>query len=154
MAINLQALKDEITINPASMPYPAFTPENDVAIANIGNNADGTNPRTVNNDSVDTGDIRGNTSFSAFDGLVAAEQAWFEWLTANGLIPVNSETLQQLAGIPTATGSIWAVADRDAMNAAMTALMQRVGSRAEELKATIGVSVWTPSDVANARNLP
>ena len=93
-------------------------------------------------------------TFDGYDGLVVAEQSWFGWLTQNGVIPVNAETLQQLAGIPTANGSIWAAADRVAMNAAMTALMQEPnGSRAQELKSTLGVSSVTPSDVAQARNL-
>ena len=136
------------------MSYLAFTDVNDVANADIINNADGTNPRTVNNGNVDTGDIRGNVTFDGYDGLVAAEQAWFSWLTQSGTIPVNDDTLQQLAGIPTSTGSIWAVADRTVMNAAMTALMQETnGSRAQELKDTLGVSSVTPSQVADARRL-
>ena len=153
MSINLQALKDEFTNNPVSLPYPPFIPENDAANSEVINNHDGSNPRTVNNDSVDTGEIRGNTTFDGFDGLTTAEQAWFEWLTVNGVIPVNAETLQQLAGIPTANGSIWAAAERTEMNAAMAALMQRQGSRAEEIADTLGVSFVTPSHVAAARNL-
>jgi hypothetical protein len=151
MAIDLQALKTEFQTNPVGMPYLAFVDGNDTANADIINNADGSNPRTVNNQNVDTGLIRGNVTFDAFDGLVVAEQSWFEWLTANGVIPVNAETLQQLAGIPTATGSIWAAADRTAMNAAMTALMQRNVSRAEEIVDTIGSGTITGSVVRDAR---
>ena len=151
---DLQALKDEINNNPVSMPYPAFVDGNDVAIADIINNIDGTNPRTVNRDTVDTGDIRGNTTFNGFDGLVTAEQAWFEWLTANGVIPVNAETLQQLAGIPTDTASIWAVGERTQMNAAMTALMQFQGSRAQEIEDILVASSISPADVRDARLLP
>lgn len=154
MAIDLQALKDELTTNPASMPYLALDAGNDVVNAEVINNADGTNPRTVNNKTVDTGDIRGNTTFDAFDGLVTAEQAWFEWLTINGVIPVNAETLQQLAGIPTANDSIWAIAERDAMNAAMAALMQFQGSRAQEIEDTLGASSVSPANVRDARLLP
>ena len=88
---------------------------------------------TVNHATVETGDIRASVTFEGFDGLVTAEQAWFEWLTQNGVIPVNEEILQQLAGIPTANSSIWASAERTEMNAAMTALMQFQGSRAEVL---------------------
>lgn len=151
---DLQAIKTEFTTNPASMPYLAFTEANAVANADIINNTDGANPRTVNNEKVDTGDIRGNTTFAGFDGLVVAEQAWFEWLTANGEIPVNAETLQQLAGVPTANGSIWAAADRNAMNAAMQALMQFQGSRAQEIKDTLGTSYVSPTQVRDAVNLP
>jgi hypothetical protein len=152
MAIDLQALKDEITLNPVAMPYPSFTPENDAAIADVLNNADGSNPRTVNNSSVDTGDIRGATTYDAFDGLTTAEKDWFTWLTQNGEIPVNDDTLVNLAGI--GGTSKWAVADRPVMEPRMTALMQRIGSRAEEISDLLGKSFITPSDVANARNLP
>lgn len=154
MALELQSLKDELTNNPIGMAYLALTAENDVANANAINNADGTNPRTINNSTVDTGDIRGNTTFDGFDGLTTAEQAWFEWLTVNGVIPVNAETLEKLAGIPTANQAIWAAADRTAMNAAMTALMQFQGSRAQEISDTLGVSIVAPADVRDARLLP
>ena len=150
MGIEIQDLKNELTINPASLPYLALTEANDVANANVINNSDGANPRTVNNAKVDTGDIRGSVTFAGFDGLVTAEQSWLEWLTSNGEIPVNAETLQQLAGIPTATGSIWAAADRIAMNAAMAALMQRQTSRADEL----GFGFISPGQIAEARFLP
>lgn len=154
MAIELQALKDEFTNNPVSMAYLAFDAGNDVANAEVINNSDGSNQRTVDYKTVDTGDIRGNTTFKGFDGLVTAEQAWFEWLTINGVIPVNAETLQQLAGIPTPTQSIWAVGDRTAMNAAMAALMQFQGSRAQEIEDTLGADVVSPSNVRDARLLP
>ena len=150
--IDLQALKDEFTNNPAALPYPAFTDQNDQANADVINNINGVAPRTVNNDTVETGDIRGQTTFDAFDGLVTAEQAWFEWLTQNGVIPVTADTLVQLAGI--GGNSFWATADRPTMEPRMTALMQRIDSRAQELRDSLGVGFITPSDVANARNLP
>ena len=108
-------------------------------------------PRTVNNDTVDTGAIRGETTYDAFNGLTAAEEAWFSWLTQNGVIPVNADTLANLAGI--GGDSKWQLGDRAVMEPRMTALMQRLGSRAEELKATIGVSSWSPFDVSQARQL-
>lgn len=149
-----QALKDEITTNTASMAYVALVDGNDVANAAVINNSDGANPRTVNFDNVETGDIRGSITFDAFDGLVTAEQAWFEWLTASGVIPVNAETLQQLAGIPTANDSIWATADRTEANATMAALMQFQGSRAQEIKDTLGGEYVSPADIREARLLP
>lgn len=97
----------------------------------------------INNASVDTGQIRAAVTFAAFDGLVTASRQWFDWLTANGFISVNAHLLQSLAGIPTATGSIWALADRTAMNAAMESLMRKFGSRAEEL---FGVGVVVSTD--------
>lgn len=148
MTINPQALKDEITINPVSMPYPAFVEGNDTAIADVCNDM---TLRTLNNEEVETGAIRAAVEFEWFDGLIASEQAWFEWLTVNGIIPVNDHLLQKLAGIPTANESIWATADRTAANAALTALMQRLGSRREELGDTIGTGTVTGSIVQQAR---
>jgi len=150
---NIQAIKDEVDTNPAGLPYLALTERNSVANANVINNARNLNPRTVNNDTVDTSDIRGNVTFDAFDGLVATEQSWLEWLTANGIIPVTDDTLQQLAGIPTANGSIWAASDRVAMNAAMTSLMQFTGSRAQEIQDIIGTSRVSPEQMREATKL-
>ena len=151
---DLQAIKDEVTNNPVSLPYLAMTEANAVANAEVINNSDGNNPRTVNNTEVNTGDIRGNVTFDAFDGLVTAEQAWLEWLTTNGVIPVTADTLQQLAGVPTANQSIWATGDRTEMNAAMDALMRFQGSRAQEIESSIGVSVVSPAEMRDAANLP
>ena len=154
MAINLQALKDEITNNTESLPYPPFIAANDAAVADVGNNISNVAPRTVNQNAVDTGLIRGSIRKVAFQGLVTSEEEWFKWLTVNGSIPVTDDTLQELAGIPVAGDSIWSVGTRDEANAAMAKLMQRIGSRAEELKDIIGVSSWTPSNIADARTLP
>lgn len=131
------ALKDEIENDPLGIGYKNSPSsgdwKGDQVIADLINNADGANPRTVNYEHVDTGDIRSDVTFEGFDGLVAAEQAWLEWLTVNGVLKVNDHMLQKLAGIPIDNQSIWAAADRTPMNAAMTALMQFTGSRAEEL---------------------
>lgn len=151
MSFDAQALRDEFDNNPVPMPYLALIGDNDVANANIINNDDGANPRTVNNDIVDTGQIRGATTFDAFDGLTASEESWFAWLTQNGVIPVNADTLANLAGI--GGTSKWATADRATMEPRMAALMQRVGSRAEEIKDLLGVSLVTPSQVSQARAL-
>jgi len=152
MSIDLQALKDEINTNLVSMSYLAFTEANDVANAVVINNSDGANPRTVNFDTVDTAAIRGATTFNAFDGLTAAETDWFSWLTQNGEIPVNDDTLENLAGI--GGNSKWAVSDRPTMEPRMVALMQFTGSRAQEIKDTLGASVVTPADIRDARLLP
>ena len=149
---NLQAIKDEITNNPVAMPYPAFTPENDAAVSAVMNNADGTNPRTVNRETVDTGLIRGATTFDAFDGLVAAEENYIQWITVNGVIPVNDDTLKNFAGI--GGNSLWAVADRPTMEPRMAALMQFTGSRAQEISDTLGTSNVSPVNVRDARLLP
>lgn len=150
MAIDLQALDTEITTDPVSMGYPAQVDSaSDVATADILNNASGANPRTVNFDNVDTGAIRGATTFDAFDGLTASEENWFSWLTQNGVIPVNADTLQNLAGV--GGNSKWGVADRPVMEPRMLALMQFQGSRAQEIADTLGASSVTPVNVRDAR---
>ena len=161
MAIDLQALADEYTINPVGMPYLAFVEANSVANADIINNAAGQNPRTVNYHDISTGDIRANVTLEGFDGLVTVNQAYLEWLTGGGSggadsgagLLVNTEILQNLAGVPIPSDSIWAAADRDEMNAAMAALMQYQGSRAQQLEDVLGVSFVTPSQVRDATNL-
>ena len=151
MAIDLSALRSELLTNPALMPYLPLLPENDVANADVLNNHDGTNPRTVNHDNVDTGAIRGAITYDAYDGLTSAEESWLNFLCVNGEIPVNADTLQNLAGI--GGTSKWATGDRSTMEPRMAALMQYQGSRAEEIRDTLGASSVTPSDVANARQL-
>lgn len=153
-ATQLAALKTELNTDPRTYGYAAdLASGNDSAlVAKLNLPRDGTNGGPVikvNNPSVDTGRIRAAVTFAAFDGLVTASRQWFDWLTANGFISVNAHLLQSLAGIPTATGSIWAAGDRTAMNAAMEGLMRRNGSRAEEL---FGVAV-TDVDVAKAKAL-
>jgi len=151
----LEALKNEIEEDSVSLGYKNSPTsgdwKGDQVIADLINNAGGTTPRTVTRDHVDTGDIRSSLEFDAFDGLVTAEQAWFEWLTANGSIAINDHMLQQLAGIPTADDSIWALQERAVANAAMAALMQFQGGRAEELWG-VGTNI-SASQVGAAFNL-
>lgn len=131
----LIALRDEIEADPLALGYknsPASGDwKGDSEIADLINNTNGTTPRTVNRVKVDTGDIRSDLAFEAYDGLTAAENAWLDWLTANGTIKVNAHMLEKLGGI--GGTSIWAVADRPTAEAAMLALMQYQGGRAEEL---------------------
>ena len=150
--MNSQAINNEVTTNPVGLPYLAMTVENAVANANVINNTDAANPRTVEQDSVDSGDIRGATTFDAFDGLVAAPQAWLEWLTGSGDISVTEDSLQKLAGVPIPNDSIWAASDRDEMNPAMEALMLYQGSRAQEIDDVLGGSYVSPDDMRTAVN--
>ena len=152
MAIDLQALKDEINTNPASMPYPAFTAANDAAIADVLNNADGSNPRTVDNETIMASEFVAQTTFGAYDGLTASETAYYDMIVNREEIAVTGDTKSNWAGI--GGTSVWAVANRPTMEPRITALMQRQGSRAEEIRDTLGVSSVTASDVANARQLP
>jgi hypothetical protein len=151
MAIDLQALKDELTLDPVSMSYLALIEANDVANANIINNNDGNNPRTVNNDTILTSDLVGETTFDAYDGLTASETSYYDMITNRELIAVTPDTLVNLAGV--GGTSKWQLGDRPTMEPRITALMQFQGSRAQEIKDTLGVSTVTPTDVRNARSL-
>lgn len=99
---------------------------------------------------VDTGAMRAATTYAAYNGLTAGDRAFFNWLTGAGAISVNADNLQSLAGVPTATGSIWATADRAVMNAAMDLLLRPYGSRGAELFGR-GVTV-SIDDVGKALN--
>ena len=151
MAIDLQALRDEITNNPVSMPYPAFVDTNDVAIADILNNSDGTNSRTVNRDEIQTADFVGATTYAAYDTLTASEESFYGMQTNRDTMRVTPDTLQSWCGIGGA--SLWATAQRSTMEPRIAALMQYAGSRAEEISDVLGVSSVTPTNVRDARLL-
>lgn len=152
MAIDLQALKDEITGNPASLPYPAFTAANDAAIADVINNVGNVAPRTVDKDTINAADFVAATTFGAYDGLTASETAYYDMIVGRDTIAVTADTKQNWAALGGA--SIWATADKSTMEPRIAALMQYTGSRAQEIRDTLGVSFVTPSDVASARQLP
>lgn len=146
----VQALKNELVNDPVPMNYQGGGTDHTFDAVDSAIISDPTADRTVNETNVDTGDIRGVTTFDAFQGLTAAEEAWFAWLTQNGAIPVNDDTLANLAGI--GGTSKWAAGNRSEMEPRMVALMQRTGSRADELFG-IGSNI-TPSHIAAAVSLP
>ena len=147
--VNLTALKSEFTINPVGLPYLAFTAINDEANANVINNATGLSPRTVNRDRIATSDFLAQTTFAAFDALTASEEAWYRTLTVGESLAVTADTLSTWAAIGGV--SIWSTGTKAIMEPRIKALMQFLGSRAQEIRATLGSSFVTPSDVANAR---
>jgi len=145
-ATQLAALKTELTTDPLSLGYGSDH-STDAADADL------LNARTfvVNKASVPCSSIRAAVPYDEYDGLSIDEQEWIRWLTNDGGdLAVTAEVVARLTKT-SAQGGIWAVADTDAP-AAILALIQRPGSRAEVL---FGLNVYvTPSDVANARNLP
>lgn len=152
MAIDLAALKTELETNPASMPYLALVAANDQSNADIINNSDGNNPRTLNQDTILTSQFVGGTTYAAYDGLSAAERTYYDMLVGRESIAVTPDTLANLAGI--GGTSRWAVSDRPTMEPRVAALMQYTGSRAEEISDTLGASRVAPIDIADARSLP
>lgn len=150
-SVQLQALKTELNTDPRSYGYAA-----DIASGYIGGLVarltlarDGTNGGPLIKLAVptaDTGVIRANISKAAYDGLTTGDRAWLNWLTSAGFVAVTADTVQTLAGVPTASGSVWSAGTRTAMNAAMDAVLRYTGSRSQEL---FGVQV-TGDDVTNA----
>ena len=131
---DLAELKSEVLTDPNGYGY---IPENtDSGVLDIINMK---RPEiTVNKPRISAADIRSDVTYDAYDTLAIDEQEWIRWITgSNGVneesVNVTADLRQQLAGDPTPTGSIWATAHRTEMNAAMSALMDVPGTRAEQL---------------------
>ena len=127
---DLLALKNEVNNDPLSLGYnPA---SGDVTnIINIIN----TKSYTVSKPKISAADIRSATTYDAYNNLSIDEQEWIRWMTgSNGFDQENVTVTQDLRDrLTDGTNSIWAAGDRTAMNAAMLALIDVSGSRAEVL---------------------
>ena len=129
---DLAALQSEVNTDPLAIGYDPNGPTQDLLdLLNAKN-------YTVSKPKISQALVRSTCTYDAYNNLAIDEQEWIQWMTgSNGsddeTLPVTADLRQQLAGDPTATGSIWAVADRTAMNAAMLALIDVPGSRAEVL---------------------
>jgi hypothetical protein len=162
MPLTLVALKSELQNDPRGYEYNAVARNDSDMLTKINAKRDGTNAPSnptagggsadgsikINNVSVDTGTIRAAITKAAYDGLTTGDRSWLNWLSGSGSITVTTDLLQTLAGIPTSTGSVWAVSSRTAMNAAMDTLLRKFASRSEEL---FGQQV-TLTDIGNALN--
>jgi hypothetical protein len=153
---DLQALNTEVFTDPIGMGYAAAPIEvtaNLLALLNTV--SENVVPTNVDTPSIQSDDVREKTTYLAFDNLLQPEQTWLTWMTqftsaGSPNMDVTADLKLKLAGVPTATGSIWATGDRTAMNAAMLPLFQRLGSRAEVLFG-FGTTI-TQEDWALARN--
>lgn len=127
---DLLALKTEINTDPDGLGYVPENTNAGVALINeVG-------AYTVSKLKISASDVRSTTTYDAYDNLAIDEQEWIRWMTgSNGFdeenMTVTPDLRTQLTGPGTA--SIWAAADRDAMNAAMLALIEVPGSRAQDL---------------------
>ena len=130
---DLAALKSEATNDPQGIGYTVLTD------GNTGKFLDEVNAKnyTVDKPQISSDKVKDLTTFAAFDGLLAPEQSWLQWQADRSgdgeNMLVTAELRQKLAGDPEANDSIWAVSERAEMNAAMLALMNVPGSRAEVL---------------------
>lgn len=129
----LQALKDELTLDPLSRGYSAMSDEQ--AAASL--NAPG---RDVDRDSITGGEIAASVVFTELNALQAAQQNYVRALFACASIPLTTNFKQQIGGL---------FAQNTATRANLLALNRRGGSRAEEL----GLGHVSPSDVADAKRL-
>ena len=127
---DLAALKTEIETDPQGYGYdPAST---DAGVLQPINEIRDT--ITLNKDFVSPAEIKTATTYAAYDGLAIDEQEWLRWMTVGNGEPTLKTTPDLVARLSGNGGSsIWAVADRTEMEAAMTAILTRAGSRAEEL---------------------
>ena len=133
---DLAALKDEVNLDPQAFGYiPENTQEGVLDIINL--------PRPTINVSkpyISAAEVKDATFYEAYDGALADAQEWLRWVTEGGSteesMKVTQDLRDRLAGVTggSLTGdSIWAVGERPAMEAAMLALIDVDGSRAEEL---------------------
>ena len=106
---------------------------------------------TISKPNISAADVRGATTYDAYNNLSIDEQEWIRWVTgSNGVneesVEVTPDLRLQLTDAEgNGTGSIWAASNRAAMNAAMLALIDVAGSRAEQLwgyATVIGRADW------------
>jgi hypothetical protein len=130
---DLAALKSEVDTDPLGIGYNASS-------GDVGNIVDLINEKnyTVTKTIVSSSEIRGVTSYEAFNALAQDEQEWLMWLApgSDDDMVVTADVRLQLCGETGGGGSnssIWANAQRSAMETAMLALIDVAGSRAEVL---------------------
>lgn len=130
---HLAALKAEVTVNPLGLPYvPSSTQEGILDVINLKNPA-----YIVSKPKIAPAQVKKTTTLNAYNEAPADKQDWLRWMTEGGseeeIMYVTSDLRLRLAGDPTPAASIWGINNRVEMNAAMKALMDVPGSRAEVL---------------------
>lgn len=127
---DLAALKSEMINDPLSSGYNLASGD----IANIVSLINAKN-YTVSKPKISSADVRSTCTYDAYNALSIDEQEWIRWMTgANGFEEENLAVTADLREKLTAgASSIWADGQRDEMTAAMLALIDVPGSRAEVL---------------------
>jgi len=132
---DLAALKSEVNTDPNGYGYDPSATENGVLeLINLARVA-----ITISKPNISAADVRGATTYDAYNNLSIDEQEWIRWVTgSNGVneesVEVTPDLRLQLTDAEgNGTASIWAASNRAAMNAAMLALIDVTGSRAQQL---------------------
>jgi len=125
---DLTALKAEVANDPLAIGYSYFTDGNtDKLVGEI--NAKN---YTTSKPKISSADVRAAITFAAYNNLAIDEQEWIKWVAPGN----NDEDIVVTPDLRTqllTSSTFWAVADRVAMQAAMKALIDAPGSRAEVL---------------------
>jgi len=151
--VQLLELRNEIMNDLGGLGYPPID-EHTSGIVRVINDKD--KGFVVQKPKISAAAVRGAVTFDAYNALIADAQEWLRWITgSNGVeeesLLVTADILQQLTGSPNASGSIWRLQDRSEMNAAMSALINVPGSRAEDM---FGYGTYiSGSDVNAARDM-
>lgn len=133
-ATDLAELKSEVAVDPEALGYAAVVDETDALLSLLNDPNDAT---LLPKPGIDPAEVRAATTFDAYNDLSIDEQEWIRWMTGanaanNGSsLRVTTDLRARLTGPDSA--SIWSAAERDAMNAAMLALIDVPASRAEIL---------------------
>lgn len=128
---DLLALKTEINTDPDGLGYAAVI-ENIVPLLALINAKSAS--YTVRKPYISSAEVKSVCTYSAYNTLVIDEQEWLQWMTSNSSVTPDIKTTTDLvARLTDGNNSIWSAAERDAMNAAMLALIDVDGSRAEFL---------------------
>jgi len=126
---DLLALKTEINTDPDALGYVPGNTNQGIELINE------VSTYIVSKLFISADDVRSTCTSDAYNNLSIDEQAWIRWMTPAGAgadnLVVTSDLRTQLTGPDDA--SMWAVANRTAMNAAMLDLIDVPGSRAQDL---------------------
>jgi hypothetical protein len=129
---DLLELKDEFTNDPLGLGYNIDG--NSAVLVGVINAVDPA--YIVSKPKISSAAVRSATTFDAYDGVLADAQEWLRWMTgSNGFEEENLIVTPDLRTQLTGPGSvsIWAAGETVEMNAAMLALIDVPGSRAEVL---------------------
>ena len=134
---DLATLKSEVNTDPLALGYNASSGDTGLVLETINLVRA---QFIVSKPAIDPADVRAACTYDAYNNLSIDEQEWLQWMTGSGggggaesLVVTVDLRLQLTDAEGNGTASVWAVADREAMNAAMLSLIDINGSRAEDL---------------------